>query len=106
YEAALEDPLRMWDGPAPRVEVDAPRAVPAGPWWVRRRGAIFGVVVDRDRRPLAGAVVRAAPPAGAVAPPGGFGGAAPVTTGADGTFKVEGLAPSEGWRLVVAHDGW
>ena len=101
YEAFLPDAARMWDGPAPRVEVDAPRSTPAGTWWARRRGAIAGVVVDAMRAPIAGATVRASPPPGVPAPPGGFGGGAASTSGADGAFRLEGLAPAEGWRVVA-----
>jgi len=106
YEALLLAPDLLWDGDAPRVEVTAPGTVRLESWWVRRRGAIVGTVEDlKSHRPVAGARVRAVPAPDLPAIAGGLGPREAVRTDEAGRFRVDGLAPGVGWRLVVEAEG-
>jgi hypothetical protein len=105
YEAVLADARFSWDGDPPRTDADATgtRVLPA--WWVRRRGAIAGRVVDERDRPLEGAEARLAPPPEARAPQGGFATEPRARSGADGAFRLEGVAPRDGYRVLVSRAG-
>lgn len=106
YEASLLDAGRTWDGDAPRFEVERIGTTRIETWWVRARGAVVGRVRrQRGKAPVVGARVRALAPPERPAVDGGLAAPEPSVTGLDGTFRVAGLAPGPGWRLLVEADG-
>jgi hypothetical protein len=106
YEVEVLDGGLLWDGDAPRVDVTTLATSRLETWWVRRRGAIVGTVEDgRSHAPVVRARVRAVPAPDTPDVPGGFGPTEAVFTDETGRFRVAGLAPAIGWRLVVEADG-
>jgi len=106
YEVLLPDPLLAWDGPPPRLEVDAVASVRLPSWWLRRRGTVVGTARDAtSRAPLADVAIRVVPAPDAPPFPGPRILDALVTTGADGTFRVRGVAPGAGYRVVATAAG-
>jgi hypothetical protein len=106
YEARIGSPGLLFDGEAPRVEVEEPRVHRLETWWVMRRVAVTGRVLDVEKRPIPGASVVVAPVPGPLPPDGGWAPIEPVTARADGSFRVEGVAPAEGYRLVAWAKGY
>lgn len=106
YEIELLDAGLLWDGDAPRVDVAALGTARLETWWVRRRGAIVGTVEDaKAHTPIVGARVRAVPAPDTPDVAGGLGPTDAVLTDEAGRFRVAGLAPAPGWRLLIEADG-
>lgn len=106
YEVELLDAGLLWDGDAPRVDVASLGTARLETWWVRRRGAIVGTVEDgKAHTPIVGARVRAVPAPDTPDVAGGLGPTEAVRTDEAGRFRVAGLAPAAGWRLVVEAEG-
>ena len=102
YEARLVDPDLLWDSDAPRVEVATARARRLETWWVRHRGSVAGVVRDaKTRAAIPGARVRVVAPPEAAPVPGGRVPAGEVQSDAQGRFRVDGVAPGDGLRIVA-----
>ena len=106
YEAVLTTPGVLWDGEAPRIEVRAAVPVRLETFWVVRRGAIVGRVLDpKTKAPMADVRVRALPPPDLAPVVGGLAPATGSTSGADGRFRLDGLAPAAGWTVLVEREG-
>jgi hypothetical protein len=101
----LGDARFAWDGEPPRIDVEGTGTRLLRAWWVERRGSLTGRAIDEKDRGLAGVEVRLAPLSDAREPQGGFAAEPAVRTSADGTFRLDGVAPRDGYRLLLSRAG-
>lgn len=107
YEAFLADAAWSFDGDPPRVDATSAAVRPVETWWVARRGSVVGTVLEATTRaPIAGARVFVAPPASAPPSRTPRVPTEPVLSGADGSFRLDGILPGAGYRLATAAEGF
>jgi hypothetical protein len=93
YEAALDDPERLWDRRPPRVEVRLPGLLRLETWWAVPRVPVLGRVLDVLGAPVAGAEVRLLARPGEDPPEVGFVPPPAATSDAEGRFRFDRVAP-------------
>ncbi len=107
YEASLADDAYAFSGSPPRVDATLSAVRPVETWWIERRGSVVGTVLEATTRaPIAGAKVLVAAPASAPPSRTRRVPAQPVLSGADGSFRLDGILPGTGYRLAVAAEGF
>ncbi|MDJ0523141.1 MAG: carboxypeptidase-like regulatory domain-containing protein [Planctomycetota bacterium] len=107
YRVELVDADWAFEPQAPRVQAEEGRAREIETWFALRRQAVTGTVVGDREQPVEGAAVRLLVDPTSPPPPGTRGASqADVKTDEAGLFRIDRVAPGEGYRLVVSAPGF
>ncbi len=105
YEAEVADETYAWSADAPRLDVDSVNPRRVGTWWLARRGAIVGKAVDAEGRGVEGIAVEVATTPESAPVQGVFAGKPRLAASADGAFRLGGITPGDGYRVLVSAPG-